>query len=118
MGAYQIFQAHDITQIFLMRMEMNRRLLITFGLTLFLTGAATAQERLVNKADEQYQSYSFSPAIDIYQKVLDKGYTSADLISGPAIQFFTNPLGSAPKPGTDLPDNRQAVVTWAAPPRP
>ncbi len=34
----------------------------------------------MTKANEEYQSYSFRPAIDIYQKVLDKGYVSADLL--------------------------------------
>ena len=34
----------------------------------------------MNRANEEYQSYSFRPAIDIYQRVLDKGYVSADLL--------------------------------------
>ncbi|MEA1786790.1 OmpA family protein [Arenibacter sp. GZD96] len=41
---------------------------------------AFGQEQLLKKADTQYQEYSFSPAIDIYKKVLDKGFVSADLL--------------------------------------
>jgi len=58
---------------------MKKRLLaLCFIFT--ATGLGMAQERLVNKANEKYQSYSFKPAIDIYQRVLDKGYVSADLL--------------------------------------
>jgi outer membrane protein OmpA-like peptidoglycan-associated protein/tetratricopeptide (TPR) repeat protein len=61
-------------------MAMTKRILILYGITLLLSGMATAQERLVDKADEQYRSYSFRPAIDIYQNVVNKGYVSADLL--------------------------------------
>lgn len=59
---------------------MIKRILPSLFLILAISGPALAQERLVTKADEEYQSYSFRPAIDIYQRVLDKGYVSADLL--------------------------------------
>lgn len=49
-----------------------------------------AQDRLINKADEKYSDYSFSPAIDIYKRVLDKGYTSADLLMKLGNSYYFN----------------------------
>lgn len=51
---------------------------------------ASKEERLVNKANEQYQNYSFSPAIDIYKRILDKGYTSADLLKKLGNSYYFN----------------------------
>ncbi len=46
----------------------------------------------MTKGNEKYQNYAFSPAIDIYQRVLDKGYVSADLLQrlGNAYYFNAN----------------------------
>lgn len=57
------------------------------GITLM---AGTAQERLITKGNQKYQEYSFSPAIDIYQKVLDKGYASADLLQKLGNSYYYN----------------------------
>lgn len=57
-----------------------KRVLLLVLLIFTLAGNTFAQERLVNRANTEYQDYSFSPAIDIYKKVLDKGYVSADLL--------------------------------------
>lgn len=46
--------------------------------------------RIMEKADERYNQYSFSPAIDIYKKVLDKGYTSSDLLKKLANSYYFN----------------------------
>jgi outer membrane protein OmpA-like peptidoglycan-associated protein/tetratricopeptide (TPR) repeat protein len=51
---------------------------------------ASKGERLVTKANEQYQNYSFSPAIDIYKRILDKGYTSADLLKRLGNSYYFN----------------------------
>ena len=40
----------------------------------------TGQERLVKQGNEAYNTYSFKPAQDIYQWVLDKGYVSAEVL--------------------------------------
>lgn len=58
--------------------------LITCSLTAF------GQERLLNKANEDYQNYSFTPAIDIYQRVLEKGYQSADLLKRLGNSYYYN----------------------------
>ncbi|HLT51215.1 MAG TPA: OmpA family protein [Arenibacter sp.] len=64
-----------------------------FILTLFFFSlglVSSAQHRLLNKANEKYGDYSFSPAIDIYKRVLDKGYTSADLLMKLGNSYYFN----------------------------
>ncbi len=57
----------------------------------FLVGAkGFAQEKLIKKANDKYEAYSFSPAIDIYKKVLDRGYTSADLLQKLGNSYYFN----------------------------
>jgi len=51
---------------------------------------ATAQERLLTKANTKYEDYSFSPAIDIYQRVLEKGYVSSDLLKKLGNSYYFN----------------------------
>src|SRR6056297_1036346 len=46
--------------------------------------------RIMERADEQYKQYSFSPAIDIYKKVLDKGYSSPDLLKRLGNSYYFN----------------------------
>ncbi|MDC6366096.1 OmpA family protein [Muricauda sp. AC10] len=48
------------------------------------------QARVKEKADERYDEYSFSPAIDIYKKVLDKGYVSSDLLKRLGNSYYFN----------------------------
>ncbi|MBO6589338.1 MAG: OmpA family protein [Muricauda sp.] len=47
-------------------------------------------ERIMERADERYQQYSFSPAIDIYKKVLDRGYSSSDLLKKLGNSYYFN----------------------------
>lgn len=47
-------------------------LLLFLGISLGF--AQEKPERLVTKANEKYDEYSFKPAIDIFKKVLDRGY--------------------------------------------
>jgi outer membrane protein OmpA-like peptidoglycan-associated protein/tetratricopeptide (TPR) repeat protein len=56
----------------------------------FLHGIADAQKRLIEKGNEKFEAYSFSPAIDIYKKVLDKGYVSADLLRKLGNSYYYN----------------------------
>ena len=58
----------------------------------FLLGiqVVVAQERTVNRADQKYASYSFKPAQDIYQRVLDKGYQSEDLLKKLGNTYYFN----------------------------
>ena len=46
--------------------------------------------RVIERADERYNQYSFSPAIDIYKKVLDKGYSSPDLLKRLGNSYYFN----------------------------
>jgi len=48
------------------------------------------QIRTKERADMQYDEYSFSPAIDIYKKVMDKGYVSADLLKRLGDSYYYN----------------------------
>ena len=48
------------------------------------------EDRLVTKANESYDNYSFSPAIDIYKRVLDKGYVTADLLKKLGNSYYFN----------------------------
>lgn len=54
------------------------------------SGISFAQERFLKKGDEKYEEYSFSPAIDIYKKVLDKGFVSADLLRKLGNSYYFN----------------------------
>ena len=70
-------------------------LLIVFsGCVVNMSGQDTIQgkqlERVMGRADQRYNEYSFSPAIDIYKKVLDKGYTSPDLLKRLGNSYYFN----------------------------
>ncbi len=49
-----------------------------------------SQEGQVTRANKKYDDYSFKPAIDIYQKVVDKGYKSADLLQRLGNAYYFN----------------------------
>ena len=57
---------------------------LLFSLPLF------AQKKVVAAADKQYEEYSFTPAIDIYQKVLDKGFESEDMLKKLGNSYYFN----------------------------
>ncbi len=59
-------------------------------LTLAFCGTIAAQDRLLSKANEKYEYYSFSPAIDIYKRVMDKGFVSADLLKKLGNSYYFN----------------------------
>lgn len=78
---------------------MLKRIFILFIITSGSLVKVTAQQdsipdkqinRVMERADEQYQRYSFSPAIDIYKKVLDKGYSSPDLLKKLGNSYYFN----------------------------
>ncbi|WP_209406241.1 OmpA family protein [Pseudozobellia sp. WGM2] len=62
-------------------------LFILSGLSCY---AQDKPDRLVTKANEKYDEYSFRPAIDIFKKVLDRGYTSADLLKKLGNSYYFN----------------------------
>ncbi|MFX0557256.1 OmpA family protein [Maribacter sp. CXY002] len=61
-----------------------------FIIALLICVNTFAQERLLNKANQKYEEYSFSPAIDIYKKVLDKGYSSSGLLKNLGNAYYFN----------------------------
>lgn len=64
--------------------------IILFLVFIAFAYSTNAQEKLVEKGNEKYNSYSFSPAIDIYNKVLEKGFVSADLLSKLGNSYYFN----------------------------
>jgi outer membrane protein OmpA-like peptidoglycan-associated protein/tetratricopeptide (TPR) repeat protein len=80
-----------------MKAKMTKKVqLLILVLCCTLLGKLMAQDnpqkegRLVVKGNEKYEEYSFSPAIDIYKKVLDKGYVSADLLKKLGNSYYFN----------------------------
>jgi len=63
--------------------------IILFALSLSIVGYAQ-ENKQVAKANEKYDNYSFSPAIDIYKRVLEKGYVSADLLKKLGNSYYFN----------------------------
>ncbi|MEL6305319.1 MAG: OmpA family protein [Bacteroidota bacterium] len=79
---------------------MLNKVLLPFFVAFIIVSQGIAQEneqdtlivddRVKLRADEQYDQYSFSPAIDIYKKVLDKGYVSSDLLKRLGNSYYFN----------------------------
>ncbi|MBT2161795.1 OmpA family protein [Zobellia barbeyronii] len=69
---------------------MIKKIHILFVLVFLMGLSGFAQEKLITKANEKYDEYSFSPAIDIYKKVLDRGYASADLLKKLGNSYYYN----------------------------
>ncbi|MCJ7467563.1 MAG: OmpA family protein [Maribacter sp.] len=69
---------------------MKKRHIFLICLALAFCGGVVAQERLMTKANEKYQYYSFSPAIDIYKRVIEKGFVSADLLKKLGNSYYFN----------------------------
>ncbi len=69
---------------------MRLKIIVILIVLFFFNGIAFAQERLIEKGNEKFEAYSFSPAIDIYKKVLEKGYVSADLLRKLGNSYYYN----------------------------
>ena len=69
---------------------MLKKILLLLSLTFGLLGSSIAQDLRAERANERYESYSFRPAIDIYKKVLDKGYVSSDLLKRLGNSYYFN----------------------------
>ncbi|MEO0573149.1 MAG: OmpA family protein [Bacteroidota bacterium] len=69
---------------------MLKKILFLSITTLGILQLAYGQERRLERANKKYNEYSFSPAIDIYKKVLDKGYESADLLKRLGNSYYFN----------------------------
>lgn len=64
--------------------------LIVFSFLSSTAFYAQKGNKSVVKGNENYESYSFSPAIDIYKRILDKGYVSADLLKKLGNSYYFN----------------------------
>ncbi len=69
---------------------MMKRILLFIALVFALSGISFGQQKQLNRANSNYGEYSFSPAIDIYKKVLDKGFVSADLLKKLGNSYYFN----------------------------
>ncbi|MBT8293656.1 MAG: OmpA family protein [Eudoraea sp.] len=69
---------------------MTKKVLLTSILTVFLLATTFAQEKRVVKGNKKYAEYSFSPAIDIYKKVIDKGYVTSELLEKLGNSYYFN----------------------------
>ncbi|WP_281540819.1 OmpA family protein [Maribacter aestuarii] len=69
---------------------MRKLQFLLFVFLLCGLGSSLAQERLINKGNEKYEEYSFSPAIDIYKKIIDKGYVSAEILKKLGNSYYYN----------------------------
>ncbi|MGB5171945.1 OmpA family protein [Eudoraea sp.] len=57
---------------------------------LVLVNAQEKQEKYAAEGDIKYAEYSFSPAIDIYKKVIDKGFENKDLLQKLGNSYYFN----------------------------
>ena len=69
---------------------MRMRTLIAITVIIGLHFNAMAQEKRLARGNEEYAEYAFVPAIDIYQKVIDKGFVSADLLQKLGNSYYFN----------------------------
>lgn len=69
---------------------MIKRIYICILIAVLWGFKGLAQEKLITKANEKYEAFSFSPAIDIYKKVLDRGFASADLLKKLGNSYYYN----------------------------
>ncbi|MDP5228969.1 MAG: OmpA family protein [Cellulophaga sp.] len=69
---------------------MLKKIFFAFILLFIFSKNAIGQEKKLEKANQKYNEYSFSPAIDIYKKVLDKGFVSADLLKKLGNSYYFN----------------------------
>ncbi len=71
---------------------MSKSIFVFISFYLFLPSPGSAQDQLISRGNTKYEEYSFSPAIDIYKRVIDKGFVSAELLQklGNAYYFNSN----------------------------
>lgn len=63
---------------------------IIFLIPLFFLQLVFSQENKINKAEKKYDTYSFIKAIDIYEKVAEAGYKSADIFKNLGNSYYFN----------------------------
>ncbi len=69
---------------------MLRKILFTLLLLFISVLSSLGQDKALEMANYKYDQYSFVPAIDIYKKVLDKGFVSDDLLKKLGNSYYFN----------------------------
>ncbi len=69
---------------------MTKNTILFIALISSFATTLMAQDKMLVRGNEKYEEYSFTPAIDIYKKVLDKGYVSADLLRKLGNAYYFN----------------------------
>lgn len=69
---------------------MNKKILLFLIAFIGILSISFSQNRLLEKANEKYDEYSFRPAIDIYKKVREKGFSSPDLLKRLGNSYYFN----------------------------
>ncbi len=69
---------------------MFKKTLLLSVLIFGMYGSSFSQERILERANKKYEEYSFKPAIDIYKKVYEKGFESADLLKRLGNSYYYN----------------------------
>ncbi len=72
---------------------MSIKLFMTSIFAVFLLHPILSQEKdkkFATIGDSKYAEYSFSPAIDIYKKVIDKGYENQDILQKLGNSYYYN----------------------------
>ncbi len=68
-------------------MKYTRSLLLVL---LLASSLLQAQQQQLHRANQAYEAYAFKPAQDIYRKVLDRGFESADLYKRLGNAYYFN----------------------------
>ena len=71
-------------------MKKIKSIIINIFLTIALFQTVTAQKRDIVRADSEYDKYAYFDAIEIYKKVVDKGYESPDLFKKIGNSYYFN----------------------------
>ena len=69
---------------------MYKKVLLSLITVIGILNSLQGQEKLLEKANEKYDEYSFRPAIDIYKKVREKGFSSPELLKRLGNSYYFN----------------------------
>ena len=69
---------------------MKEKFLKISFLIVFINFSGFSQEKELAKAQENYNSYAFAKAIDIYEKIAEKGYESQELFKNLGNSYYFN----------------------------
>ena len=73
-----------------MKIRLQKSLLLTFALILLSLTATVAQEKKIKKANEEFDRFAYIDARDIYLKVVEDGYASAEIFKKLGDTYYWN----------------------------